>query len=209
MFDRIGRKLSAPVTDRAAQRVPRSITPPAITSFGLLAGIACAWSAAQGWLIASVFLWIVNRLADGLDGAVSRLRAPGPEGQATTSDLGGYFDLMADFVTYSAIPIGLAWHVDQRRTWISLSVLLATFYVNLGSWSILAAIQEKRRQGASSRGESTSITMPTAIIEGTETIVAYSAFLLFPHAAAMLFVLLAVLVTLSALQRIVWARRHL
>jgi phosphatidylserine synthase len=186
-----------------------------MTGFGLVAGIACAVSASRGWIVASVVLWTINRLADGLDGALARVNANAnanatrskPETQ--TNDRGGYFDLMADFVTYAIVPVGIAWHADNRGTWISLSILLSAFYVNLGSWSILSAIQEKQGHGSASTAQSTTITMPSAIVEGAETIAAYAAFLLFPSATRVLFAGFAMLVTISAAQRILWAKRNL
>ena len=43
---------------------------------------------------------ILNRLADGLDGAVAR-----SSGQ---TDFGGYLDMVVDFIFYSAIPLAFA-----------------------------------------------------------------------------------------------------
>jgi phosphatidylserine synthase len=221
MFDHVGRKFAAPIIHRVARRIPQRITPLSITGFGLCAGILCAASASQGWVAVSMVLWIVNRLADGLDGGLARHRNHVPQDPSTTgskaqptelpspSALGGYFDLMADFVTYAIVPLGIAWHVNERGTWIALSALLAVFYVNLGSWTVLSAVQEKRGFGAAATGEPTSITMPTTIIEGTETILAYSAFLLFPGAVPVLFAIFAAMVTVSAGQRMVWAKQHL
>lgn len=209
MFDRIGRKLTAPLTHRIALRVPRRITPLTITGFGLLTGIACAFSASRGWIATSIVLWTVNRLADGLDGALARANDTKSNAGSQTNDLGGYFDLMADFVTYTIVPVGIAWNVDNRGTWISLSILLSTFYVNLGSWSILSAIQEKHGRGSLSTAESTTIIMPSAIVEGAETIAAYAAFLFFPSATHILFVGFSLLVATSAAQRILWARQNL
>ncbi len=209
MFDRIGRRLTAPIANRAAECIPQSVSPQTITGFGLLAGMACALAGSQGWIVGSLLLWTINRLADGLDGALSRFRSDNAPLEWSAQDRGGYFDLMADFVSYASVPIGIAWQVDDRRTWISLAVLLAAFYVNLGAWTLLSAIQEKRGFGAASAGESTSITMPATLIEGTETIVAYFAFLLFPSAAHILFGVFAALVALSAAQRIIWANRNL
>jgi phosphatidylserine synthase len=209
MFDRIGRRLIAPTAHRLALRASPRITPLAMTGFGLVAGIACAVSASQGWIVTSIVLWTVNRLADGLDGALARVNASESKPETQTNDLGGYFDLMADFVTYAIVPVGIAWNVDNRGTWISLSILLSAFYVNLGSWSILSAIKEKHGQGSASTAQSTTITMPSAIVEGAETIAAYAAFLLFPSATRVLFASFATLVVISAAQRVLWARRNL
>ena len=237
MFDPSLRQIAARLANPVAQRVPIRVKPNYITTLGLFLGIACAAAASQGWVMTSVVLWVLNRLADGFDGALARTRrstgkpAQTPpadaesgqkSGQSTdrgfliegssakpSGDLGGYVDLMADFISYVLIPIGIAWRIDNRVTWISLAALFGVLYVNLGSWTLLAAIQERRGFGVNQTGESTTITMPTALIEGSETIAAYGVMLLFPSTAATSFAVFAALVTVSAFQRFWWARKHL
>ena len=62
---------------------------------------------------------------------------------------------------------------------------------------------------ARERGELTSVTMPSGLIEGVETIVLFTLFLLFPAALVPLFSLMAVLVMVTVGQRMFWAKRHL
>jgi hypothetical protein len=73
----------------------------------------------------------------------------------------------------------------------------------------LAALLEKRDVGAVDAGELTTITMPAGLIEGAETIVFYTLFLVFPDHAALLFQVMAVAVLFTAAQRLVWAIRTL
>ncbi len=73
----------------------------------------------------------------------------------------------------------------------------------------LAAILEKRSAGAKSRGELTTIAMPSGLIEGTETIVFFSLFLLFDSWLLSLMNLMAVLVAFNIVQRMHWAVAHL
>jgi phosphatidylglycerophosphate synthase len=237
MFDRAARRQTARIADRLARHLPARLTSLRITAIGLGLGFGSAIAAFRGWIAASVCLWLLNRFADGLDGAVARATLSPKDAFPTTSEqmsnqtasgravndrsvrtaetsitkgaLGGYLDLMADFLTYTIVPFGLAWHVDNRTTWIALGTLLGALYVNLGSWSVLSAILESRGLGAETSQESTTITMPPALIEGGETIVAYTAFLLFPAAAAILFFSFAVLVMYSATQRVRWATENL
>ena len=161
-----------------------------------------ALAVALGYPRISLALWLINRFLDGLDGELARMCE-------LESDLGGYFDIMADLAVYTLIPLGLAFYVGTPAAWLALAVMLAVFYVNAGSWMYLAALLEKRRQGALARGEVTSITMPAGLIEGAETIVFYCLFLLLPQFIVPLFVLLASLVVLTTLQRLVWAYRYL
>lgn len=178
------------------------VHPSAITLLALLIGLAAALLAARqmyGWGLA---LWLVNRFFDGLDGMVARA-------YQRQSDLGGYLDTVADFVVYAAIPIGLFLGQPTIGLATSLIFLLATFYVNGASWMYLSAILEKRSAGATSRGDLTTVTMPASLIGGTETIVFYCVFFLWPGRVGTLFAIMAALVALGILQRLWWARYHL
>lgn len=73
----------------------------------------------------------------------------------------------------------------------------------------LAAVLEQRNLGARTTGESTSVTMPGGLIAGTETMLFYTLFFLFPKHLAALFATMAALVIVTAAQRVVWAARHL
>jgi phosphatidylglycerophosphate synthase len=173
----------------------RRVPPLAITGLGFVAGLGAAWCAARGGYWAALWLFWLGRILDGLDGAVARAAG-------TQSARGGYFDLMADFVVYAAIPIGVWWGLRAQQSSVALIVMLAIFYVNAASWMLLSALIEKR-------DALTSFAMPTGLIEGFETIVFYSLFLLFPAWASELFWVFSALVAISALQRMVWAWRKL
>ncbi len=202
MLDSIARplknRLLHPVTSRLAGRVhPNAITL-ASALFGLLAAVAVS----QGRFELGLLGWTLNRILDGLDGAVAR------EGGEQT-DFGGYIDIIADFTVYSAIPIGVAIYFANAASWLATSVMLATFYVNSASWMYLAALLEKRSAGASKNEEETSITMPDALVGGTETLLLYTSFLALPAFAPRIFWLTAILTAISILQRVAWAVRFL
>jgi hypothetical protein len=73
----------------------------------------------------------------------------------------------------------------------------------------LAAILERRGRGAAATGERTRVTMPPGLVAGTETILFYAAFMLWPPQAAPLFVVMTGLVLVGVVQRALWAHRHL
>ena len=66
-----------------------------VTLGGFVCGIGAAGSVALGWNLPAVALLLLNRLLDGLDGAVARA--------AGGTDLGGFLDITMDFIIYSAI----------------------------------------------------------------------------------------------------------
>ena len=178
------------------------LSPNVITLLALVVGLAAAGAAAQQVYGLGLALWALNRLLDGLDGAVAR-----ETGQQ--SDFGGYLDIVADFVVYAAVPIGLFLGQPSAEMGLSLALLLGSFYVNGASWMYLAAILEKRSAGAGARGDLTTVAMPAGLIGGTETVAFYAAFLLWPSAVRWLFLLMAALVLVGVVQRLLWARRHL
>ena len=201
MLDLRLRPIKERVLGGVAQRLARFVGPGSLTLLALAITIGAGWAAAVGLTVVALAAWLFGRLLDGLDGPIARARG-------SASDLGGYHDILADTVGYVAVPLGVAFSVDSRSGWITLAVLLGTFWVNGMSWAYLAAILEKHSAGASTTGELTSVTMRPALIEGTETIVIYSAFILFPHVAPWLFASMAGLVAINVLQRLRWASRH-
>jgi phosphatidylglycerophosphate synthase len=164
--------------------------------FGLIAAV-CLWQQAYGW---GLLFWWLNRIFDGLDGTVARV-------EKLQTDLGGYLDILADFVIYALIPISLVLAAPSTPAFIALAFLLSAFYVNGASWMYLSAILEKRRW--LHPGQKTSVNMPAGLIGGGETIVFYSIFIIWPDWLIYLFPLMGLLVCATVIQRIVWAARRL
>lgn len=178
------------------------VSPNAITVLAMLFGLAAAGFAARQMFLLAFALWLANRVLDGLDGLMARL-------QDRQTDFGGYLDIVADFVVYAAVPIGIMLGQPTVALGISLALLLGSFYVNAASWMYLSAILEKRNLGATVRGERTTVTMPAGLIGGTETILFFSAFLILPGIVQWLFLAMAALTMVGVLQRVRWARVHL
>lgn len=177
-------------------------SPLALTLVALLAGIASAVAAAFAMWSVALLLWLLNRILDGFDGTLARV-------QQRQSDLGGYLDIVLDFAVYAAVPLGIAIALDSRATWLALAVLQATFFVNSASWMYLAAVLERRGQGAAARGEMTTVTMPRGLVAGTETVIFFTLFLIWPAHFVALAAIMAAGVAVGIMQRIVWAARHL
>ncbi len=185
-----------------AAHLTRQINPTLLTlaafGVGVLAVVAVLTHAPR----LALGLWLGNRLLDGLDGSAARF-------QRKQSDLGGYLDILLDTVIYAALPIALIAADPSPSGYLSLALLLAAYYLNSGSWLYLAALLEKRSQGAGARGEHTSITMPSGLIEGAETVVFYGLVLIWPDQVVVLFSVFAGLVLVTVGQRLAWAARTL
>jgi phosphatidylglycerophosphate synthase len=177
-----------------------SIHPNTISWLALVVGLVAAWAVWQHWYGWALLLWVVNRVLDGLDGVVARVHHK-------QSDFGGYLDLLLDFVIYLAIPLAFVAAAPEVFHFWALAALLSSFVLNLLSWSVLSAILEKRH--AESSGRTTTIVMPSGLIEGAETIVFYSLFFLLPAYIGLLFMLMAALVFMTAIQRVWWAYRNI
>lgn len=199
MFDERMRLVKDTVFNPVAQ--PLQMVPPWLFSvLGLIAGVGAALAAWQQAYLLALLLWWLNRILDGLDGAVARI-------SDSQSDFGGYLDIIIDFVVYAAVPVGLALGRMETVVTYSLLFLLCVFYVNGASWMYLAAILEKLSQQQTNR--LTSVTMPAGLVGGTETIIFYSVFLIFPGVLVWLFSLMGLLVAVTVVQRLLWAVRHL
>jgi phosphatidylglycerophosphate synthase len=195
-----------PAKDRVLGPLTRSplgrLAPLALSFVALIAALAAAIGAWQQLPAVAVTLWLTSRLADGLDGAVARH-------QGTASDRGGLVDIVFDTIGYAAIPLGVAAGIDTRAAWITVAVLLASFYVNAVSWTYLAALLEKRGAGATATGASTSAIMPRGLVEGTETIVFFAVALAWPAGAVAVLAAMTAAVAITIAERMWWARKVL
>lgn len=199
MFDTPLRRLKDRVGTPLAKHLGM-VSPLHLSVLALIVGLLASYIAYKNQYFLALVLWVLNRALDGLDGLIARLHS----GQ---TDFGGYVDILTDFLVYATLPIGLVAGSPSEERYLALALLLASFYVNSASWMYLAAILEKR--AAPFPSSQTSILMPSGLIGGFETFVAYVLFLLFPAQITWLFSIFGVLVFLTAAQRLVWAQRNL
>ncbi len=195
MFDRRARQLLAPGLDAAAGVLAAArISPSVVTGVGWLVGVgACVAAGFQLWSLA-LALWLLNRLLDGLDGPLARRRG--------ATELGGFLDIVADFSVYAGFVLAVAIAVPEAR--VAALALLTAYYLSGTAFLALSSLIE-RRGGWSSVGEGTdqrSLRFVGGIAEGTETVVVYVLFCLFPTEAALIAWLFAAAVAITALQRI-------
>ncbi|MCV2490130.1 CDP-alcohol phosphatidyltransferase family protein [Geodermatophilus sp. YIM 151500] len=207
MLDAAARRvLDAPLGRLAAGLDRPGVTPDRLTGLGLALGLGSAVTAAlQLWAVALV-LWLVSRLADGLDGPLARRRrARGAPGDAGS---GGFFDITADFCVYGTTVVGVAIGAARGHgapVWPFLLVLLA-YYVNGTAFLAFSSIAERSGRRLD---DGRSLSFLGGLAEGTETIVVHSLWLLLPQHADVVAGCWAALVALSAGQRVVAGYRAL
>ncbi|MBL9051636.1 MAG: CDP-alcohol phosphatidyltransferase family protein, partial [Tabrizicola sp.] len=151
-----------------------------------------------GW--SGVFLALVlmaSRLADGLDGAVARARGK--------TDFGGYLDIVCDFAFYGAIPLAFVLR-DPDLNGTAGAFLLASFYLNGATFLAYSVFAAKRGLETRSRGEK-SLYFTAGLMEGTETILCFLLMVLWPAWFVPLAWVFGALCCITALARILLARR--
>lgn len=196
MFDTRLRQLMDPALNRMGAWIAHSgISANAITLTGAALVVPLFYALlAQSWVLALALL-IANRLLDGLDGAVARIRGP--------SLWGGYLDSLCDYVFYIAVPLGFAFASPANE--LSALMLVASFTLTAVSFLALAAILAGRDLGHGSK----AFTYSTGLMEGGETIAFFIAMCLFPVLFPQLALLFAVLCIVTVAQRLWQARSQL
>lgn len=197
MFDAKLRPLIDPPLDAIGRSIAaRGIGANLLTltglGFGLAAAVAIGFGA-FGWGLALVLL---NRLFDGLDGAVARAAEP--------TDLGGYLDIVADFAFYVSVPVGFGFAASENLPYAL--VLVATFVLTGVSFLAFALVAAKRGNETHAHG-SKSFFYSTGIAEGGETILAFTAMCILPWAFPVIATGFAALCILTVFQRTLLAAK--
>lgn len=223
MLDIQFRPLKDQIFNPISRIVPPSITPLHLTLFAFISGLLSCFYASTNQLLTSITFWFLNRALDCLDGAVARHRNQ-------SSDLGGFLDLLGDFVVYSAIPIccGLSSAASAAETWhlwLSIALVEASFHVNNFVLFFVAAVVEKSKaegvseaaKGGDGKGsggsgrkvqvkvkELTSVAMRPALIEGLESGIMFTIMLARPAWTEWMCWIMAGLVGVGIYQRVAW-----
>lgn len=174
MLDAAMRRIIDPPLDAAGRRVAAlGLGANTITLGGFAVGLLAIPLLAVESYGAALAAILANRLADGLDGAVARHRGP--------SDLGGYLDIVCDFLFYSAVVFGFA--LARPENALPAAFLIFAFVGTGASFLAFAAIAAKRGLTSAKRGRK-SLYYLGGLTEGTETIAAFVVLCLFPDAFA-------------------------
>ena len=161
MFDAALRPLVDRMLDPAGRFLARAgITANMVTLAGFACGIGAAAAVVLGWSMVAVALLLLNRLCDGLDGAVARA--------CGGTDLGGFLDITMDFIIYSAIPVAFA--LNDPRHGVAAAFLIFSFVGTGSSFLAYAIIAQKRGISTERRGKKSFFHLG-GLTEGTETII--------------------------------------
>ncbi|HAX92225.1 MAG TPA: CDP-alcohol phosphatidyltransferase [Rhodospirillaceae bacterium] len=132
-----------------------------------LCSFAALGFAYYGWAL--IFL-AVSRLMDGLDGTVARLSQP--------TDLGGFYDIVSDFIFYSGIAFFFA--VGRPEFALSAAFLVFSFVGTGSSFLAYAILAAKNAKTLSPQQNNKSFVYLGGLTEGSESILALVLICLFP-----------------------------
>jgi phosphatidylglycerophosphate synthase len=197
MFDARLRPLIDPPLNVLARALDgNGVSANAITGVGFLIGLGAAAAIGLGYVTLGLVLLLINRLLDGLDGAVARRVGP--------TDFGGYLDIVLDFLVYAAVPVGFA-VLDPEANALPAAVLLLSFMGTGSSFLAYAVVAAKRSLSTEIRGRK-SFYYLGGLTEGTETIVFFVVCCLWPEHFALLAYVFAGLCWITTATRIAAAR---
>ncbi|MBY0319882.1 MAG: CDP-alcohol phosphatidyltransferase family protein [Reyranella sp.] len=198
MLDPLLRRWIDPSLNRAgAWFSRRDVSANTVSLAGLAVGLVTVPLLAWQQYHAALAVIVLNRLMDGLDGAIARHKG--------TTRFGGYLDIMCDMGFYAAVPVGFALARPDNALWAAL--LLASFVCTASSFlgrAVLAAQRGEPDDGA--RGTK-AFFHAAGIVEGTETVAAFVLFCLFPMAFPWLAGVFALLCFVTAVARVVEVKR--
>ncbi|WP_045388394.1 CDP-alcohol phosphatidyltransferase family protein [Vibrio rotiferianus] len=141
------------------------------TLFGFALGcFALPALMAEQYTLALAFI-LLNRICDGLDGALARIQG--------ITDAGGFLDISLDFLFYSLIPFGFVL-ANAEQNAVAGAFLIFSF-IGTGSSFLAFAIMAGKRGIDNPVYKHKSLYYMSGLTEGTETIGCFVLFCLFPQ----------------------------
>ena len=197
MFDISLRQMKDRIAAPLCYCVPESVSPLHITAIAFISGLLACLTATDVTLGRwSLSFWCMNRALDGLDGALARDRH-------LTTELGGFLDLLGDFIVYSLLPIAIMLgqepDLSVEVNWVSVAILEASFHINNFVLFYISAVAAKGEEK-----ELTSVTMRPALIEGFESGLLFTAMLLWPQYIDFWCWAMSAAVGIGICQRVLW-----
>ncbi len=143
-----------------------------VTLAGFAVGLLAVPALAAGWFLIALACIALNRVADGLDGAVARLSGP--------TERGAFLDIALDFFFYAAVPLGFAL-ADPAANALPAAALLLGFVGTGSSFLAFASIAAKKGLRAEDY-PTKGVFYLGGLTEGFETIAVFVAMCVFPAA---------------------------
>lgn len=171
MLDRFTVKLiRTPLSSAAVMLDKAGITANQTTLFGFAIGCLAFPALIQEQYLYALLFIVINRVCDGLDGALARIQG--------ITDAGGFLDISLDFLFYSLIPFGFVLASPENNA-IAGAFLIFSF-IGTGSSFLAFAIMASKQGIENPVYQHKSLYYMSGLTEGTETIACFILFCLFP-----------------------------
>lgn len=171
MLDRYLHPMVKPPLRRAARLLSRlGVSADQVTLAGFVVGLLAVPLIILNLYALALLCIVVNRVADGIDGELARLGTP--------SDAGGFLDITLDFIFYQAVVFAFGLADPANTLW---ALLLMLSFVGTGVSFLAFAVMAEKHQIASVDYPNKSLHYLNGLAEGTETIVVFVAFCLWPQ----------------------------
>ncbi len=168
------------------------ITANQVTITGFIIGLSVIPLLSFQLYMAALTAIIINRFADGLDGAIARDRG--------ITDAGGYLDIVLDFIFYSAVIFGFCLALPDQALYGAF--LIFSFIGTGSSFLALSIFAAKRSLTTTLRGTK-SIYYLGGLTEGFETITTLVLMCLLPSWFWLIASIFGTLCWITTLSRIV------
>jgi len=176
MLDHFSNKIiRSPLNFTAKQLDKLFIQADQITLAGFFLGIMSLPALAFQEYHLALFCIILNRIFDGIDGAVARIQG--------ITDSGGFLDITLDFIFYSLVPFGFVLANPEMNA-VAGAFLIFSF-IGTGSTFLAFAVMAGKRNieniGNPAHKQHKSLYYIGGLTEGTETIACFILFCLLPQ----------------------------
>ncbi len=190
MLDQWTIKLYTPLLSKLTNYLnKKNIKADHITTLGFMIGVLAFIAICFGQFYLGLLLIIINRIFDGLDGALARKQ------QITRH--GGFLDITFDFTFYPLVILGFIIYNPSLYA-IAGAVLIFSFIPNMVSFLAFSSLYQKTQTAMPKK----SLYYINGIAEGTETIIFFILFCLLPSHFVMLAYIFAGLCLISSALRI-------
>ena len=169
-----------------------------VTFVGFFFGVCCFYFIVNSLFLLAIIFLFLNRLFDGLDGAIARLNGE--------TDIGAFYDIILDFIFYSLFPIAFIF-LDLNYSY-SICFLLLSFVATQTTFLASAWIIEKNKISISD-GHKKSFFYSGGITEGFETIICFTLMLLFHEFIDYIAYIFGVLCWITFFCRIIFVKKIL
>ena len=171
MIDRyIHERMQKPLIFIALKIQKTQITPNQVSLIGKFFGLIAMILIINSFFILALIFILINRVFDGVDGALARLTNK-------TTPYGAFFDIVCDYVIYAGVVLAFA--LNNLSNALAVSVLLFSFTIT-GVSFLAKSATSKKIDKANTAYAKKGFFYHFGIAEGFETIVFLSLICFFP-----------------------------